>query len=109
MPPKNGMKPIHPGAVLADELEELGLPAENLDKLLALPCGTVAAIASSQKSIDADIALRLSRYLGSGERLWMNLQVSYDLKIAQETSGAAIAKQVQPRTHSAPIFKGDLQ
>ena len=97
MPVKNGMPPIHPGAILADELAELGLAAGELDELLAVPAGTVAAIVNRQRGIDADFALRLSRYLGGGERLWLNLQISYDLKTSEQQSGRQIQKQVQPR------------
>ena len=97
MPVKNGMPPIHPGAILADELAELGLASAELDELLAVPAGTVAAIVNRQRDIDADFALRLARYLGGGERLWLNLQISYDLKTAERESGRQIQKQVQPR------------
>ena len=97
MPVKNGMPPIHPGEILADELAELGLSASDLDGLLAVPAGTAAAIVNRQRGIDADFALRLARYLGGGERLWMNLQVSYDLKVAERLSGRQIRQQVQPR------------
>ena len=90
MPPENRMRPIHPGEILSDELEEMGLSSEELDKSLSVPNGTVAAIVAQKRGIDADFALRLSRYLGAGERLWMNLQVSYDLKVAIEKSGTLI-------------------
>jgi addiction module HigA family antidote len=82
---------------LSEELAELGLSADDLDDLLAVPSGTVAAIMGENRGIDAEFALRLSRYLGAGERLWMNLQVSYDLKIAERTVGREIRKQVKPR------------
>ena len=97
MPPKNGMRPIHPGEILTEELEALGLSPNELDELLAVPSGTVAAITGQKRGIDANFALRLSRYLGAGERLWMNLQVSYDLKITEQTHGHEIKKQVKPR------------
>ena len=108
MPPKNKMRPIHPGEILSEELEELGLSAEELDELLAVPSGTVAAIVEEKRGIDAEFALRLSRYLGAGERLWMNLQVSYDLKVTEQTAGLRIKKQVQPRPGMpAEILDGD--
>ena len=100
MPPKNRMRPIHPGEILAEELEELGLSADEFDKILAVPSGTVAAVLEERRNIDAEFALRLSRYLGAGERLWMNLQVSYDLKVAERKSGAAIAAQITPCPHN---------
>ena len=109
MPPKNGMRPIHPGELLQDELVELGTSPDEFDELLGLPGGTVAQIVQGTRNIDADFALRIARYLGGGERLWMNLQVSYDLKIAQRKSGAAIAKQITPRKDNPPTPQGDYQ
>ena len=108
MPPKNGMRPIHPGEILADELEAIGMSPEELDACLAVPFGTVSAILDQQRDIDAEFALRLSRYFGDGERLWMNLQASYDLKMVEQQSGAAIANQVKQRGDDASMFKGDL-
>ena len=97
MPPTNRMRPIHPGEILAEELAELALSADDLDRILAVPPGTVAGILAERRSIDADFALRLDRYLGSGARLWMNLQVSYDLKQTGQEMGTKIRHQVQPR------------
>lgn len=106
MAPKNRMPPIHPGEILSEELEAMELSPEELDDSLALPRGTVAAIVGKKRGIDADFALRLSRYLGAGERLWMNLQVSYDLKIAEQKSGELIKKQVRPRPDLPEYLEG---
>ena len=109
MPPKNGMRPVHPGELLADELAELGTSPDEFDEVLGLPSGTVSEIVRGKRKIDAEFALRISRYLGGGERLWMNLQVSYDLKIAQRKHGAAIAQRVAPRIDNSRISQGDYQ
>ena len=106
MPPKNGMRPVHPGEILSEELEALQLSAEELDGLLAVPSGTVAEIVAHKRGIDAEFALRLSRYLGAGERLWMNLQVSYDLKVAEQKAGYLIEKQVTPRQDLPEFLEG---
>ena len=90
MPVKDGMPPIHPGEFIAEDLEELGLAAGELDALLGVAPGTVAAILDARRGVDADFALRWGRYLGTGPQLWMNLQVSYDLKTAERQSGRQI-------------------
>ena len=104
---KDGLPAIHPGEVLADELAELSLSAGEFDKVLAVPSGTVRAILEERRGIDAELALRLARYFGAGERLWMNLQISYDLKIAEDKHGAVITKQVKPRKKISPTPQGD--
>ena len=106
MPPKNGMRPVHPGEILSEELEALELSPHELDEVLAVPSGTVAEIVGEKRGIDAEFALRLSRYLGAGERLWMNLQVSYDLKMAEQKVGAMIKKQVRRRVDLPEFLEG---
>jgi addiction module HigA family antidote len=106
MPPNNLMPPVHPGEILSEELEAMDLSPEELDESLSVPRGTVAAIVEKKRGIDAEFALRLSRYLGAGERLWMNLQASYDLKIAEQISGDLIKRQVQPRSDLPEYLAG---
>lgn len=76
--------PIHPGAILADELAELGLSAAELARLLRVPTNRITQILKGQRAVTADTALRLGQWLGTGPELWLNLQKSYELRVAQE-------------------------
>ncbi len=96
-PFKDGLPAIHPGESLADDLEEMDMTAEELDRALAVPWGTVEAVLEGRRPITADLALRLSHYLGTTARIWMDLQSVYDLKVALKKSGHDIEEQVQPR------------
>ena len=93
---KNGMRPVHPGEILSDELVELGMTANALAKALAVPANRVTAILHGQRGITADTALRLSRYFGTTPQFWLNLQKSFDLRLAETTAGQKIAEQVRP-------------
>ena len=55
--------PIHPGEILADELEALGMSALALAKALYVPPNRISQIVSGKRGITADTALRLSQYL----------------------------------------------
>ena len=70
MSTSNGMRPVHPGEILGEELEELGLSANALAKALGVPTNRVTAILKGQRGITADTALRLSRYFGATPQLW---------------------------------------
>lgn len=94
----NGMRPVHPGEILADELDELGMTANALAKALSVPANRVTAILKGQRGITADTALRLSRYFGTTPQFWLNLQKSYELRLAEIESGQQIAAAVQPLT-----------
>ena len=97
----NKMRPIHPGKILKDELKELGLSANAFAKELAVPVNRITSIINEKRSITADTALRLSRFFGTTPEFWLNLQSSYDLKIAAKKSGAKIKKQVHPYIEAA--------
>ena len=105
-PIKNGMPPIHPGQSLADDLEEMGISPAEFDHALAVPPGTIAAILEERCGITAELALRLSHYYGTTARFWMNLQVSYDLKMAERKDGPRILKEVTSRPDMPAIPDG---
>ncbi len=94
---KNGMRPVHPGEVLRDELEELGLSANALSKALGVSVNRVTMILNGRRGVSVDTALRLARYFGTTPQLWLNLQKSWELRQAEIQIGRTIAKQVRPR------------
>ena len=64
MSPKNGMRPVHPGEILRDEIQALGMSANALSKALAVPVNRITA----KRGVTADTALRLARYFGRRRR-----------------------------------------
>ena len=93
----NGMRPVHPGEILAEELEELGLSANALAKALDVPTNRITAILKGQRGVTADTALRLARYFGTTPQLWQNLQKTFELRVAEIESGPQIEESVQRR------------
>src|SRR6202012_2069051 len=85
------MPPVHPGEILLTEfLEPLELSQYQLARSIAVPARRINEIVHGQRRISADTALRLSRYFGTSERFWMNLQIRYDLEIERDRLGAAL-------------------
>lgn len=92
------MPPVHPGEILLIEfLEPLGVSQYQLAKAVDVPARRINEIVHGQRRITADTALRLSRYFGTSERFWMNLQARYDLEIEKDRLGAAL-NAIQPRS-----------
>ena len=89
--------PIHPGEILADEIKELGISASELARSLHIPPNRITQILKGQRGITADTALRLGRWFGTGAELWLNLQKSYELKLAEQLVGEKIAATIIPR------------
>ena len=98
---KNGMRPVHPGEILRDDLDALGMSASALSKALGVPVNRVTMILNGQRSISADTALRLARYFGTTPQLWLNLQKTWELRRAEIEAGREIAERVTPRRSAA--------
>jgi addiction module HigA family antidote len=84
--------PIHPGEILADELEEIGLSAKKLADVIEVPPNRLYQVLAGKRNVTADTALRLSQYFGMSADFWMNLQSAYELDIAREQNGKAIQR-----------------
>ena len=98
MSSKNAMRPVHPGEILREELEELEMLANAFAEALNVPANRISAILKGQRGVTADTALRLSRYLGTTPQVWLNLQKTFELRVAELESGQEIAKCIKPRT-----------
>ena len=92
--------PIHPGEVLKEELRELGLSANALALALHVPANRISQILKGQRNVTADSALRLAQYFGTTPEFWLNLQKSYELRLAERRSGKAIRRSVKPLKES---------
>lgn len=89
------LDPIHPGEILlAEFLEPFGLSQYRLAKELRVPPRRINEIVLGKRGITADTALRLSRYFGTSDRFWLNLQVRFDLEAEKDRTGARINQEV---------------
>jgi antitoxin HigA-1 len=67
-----------------------------LAKALGVPTPRINDVVREKRGITPDTAMRLARYSGGDARSWLNLQIAYDLRIAEMASGKAIARSVAP-------------
>ena len=95
------MRPVHPGEILRDEIDALGLSANALASALGVPVNRVTMILNGQRGVSADTALRLARYFGTTPQLWMNLQKTWELRRAEIEAGREIVERVTPRQSAA--------
>lgn len=80
-------EPIHPGEILVDELDFLGLSIEQLAKYIKVSENNIEQILRGQVNLTADIALRLGYFFNTGPEMWMNLQKAYELDVARQQLG----------------------
>lgn len=82
---------VHPGEILRDELEALGLSARKFAEHIGVPANAVTQILNGERGITAEMAMRLGRAFGTGEGYWMSLQSSYETKRARAKMAGTIA------------------
>ncbi|MSQ12622.1 MAG: addiction module antidote protein, HigA family [Dehalococcoidia bacterium] len=93
---KRSLPRIHPGEILLEEfLKPMGVSQYRLAKDVNVDPRRINEIVLGKRAITADTALRLSRYFGTTERFWMNLQTCYDLEVQREYLGDRLEKQVK--------------
>ena len=92
---------IHPGEILREEfLRPLGISAYELAKRLHVPTPRINDIVLERRGISADTAVRLSRFFGTTEQFWLNLQTAYEVHRVMEEQASEI-ERIQPRSASA--------
>jgi antitoxin HigA-1 len=88
--------PIHPGEVLMEEfLEPLGVTQHRLAIDIGVPPRRINEIVHGKRRITADTALRLSRYFGTSDQFWLNLQTRFDLEAGRDSLGPVL-DAIQP-------------
>jgi addiction module HigA family antidote len=88
------MKPIHPGRILKREMQARKLSANKLSLALRVPSGRITQILNENRGISAETVLRLSQYFGNSARFWMNLQMRFELAVAERELGEKVRLEV---------------
>lgn len=92
----NNMRPIHPGEIIKEEyLKPLSMSVNALALALRVPASRINDVVRQKRGVSIDTALRLARYFNTTSQFWMNLQISYDLKIATQNM-ERIEKEIIP-------------
>jgi antitoxin HigA-1 len=97
-PATDNLPPIHPGEILRDDLEALGLSARRFAEHIGVPPNAVTEILRGERRVTAPMALRFAKAFGTDPRYWTNLQSLYETKKAQAEIGDALAT-INPLSH----------
>lgn len=89
----------HPGEVLAQQLEAVGVSPTELARQLGVPANRITQIINGKRGITGDSALRLAHWFGNQPEFWMSLQARYDLEMASSEAGSEIKRLPTATTH----------
>jgi antitoxin HigA-1 len=83
---------VHPGVILRDELDGLGITATEFARQIDVPPNRISQIIAGKRSITGDTALRFGHWFGTDPQFWLNLQAQYELAIADRETGVTIRR-----------------
>jgi len=66
------------------------MSAAELARQIQVPSNRISQILKGERDISADTAMRLGHFFGTSAQFWLNLQSTYDLRIAEMQHGKAI-------------------
>ena len=84
---KSGLLPIHPGAFLREILEEKGVSQARFARAIGVAPMRISHVMNGARPVTAELALLFSKALGQSPQYWLNLQATYDLKVAEKQIG----------------------
>jgi addiction module HigA family antidote len=88
--------PPHPGRVVRQEcLEPLGLSVTRAAEHLGVNRNTMTNLVNEHAGISPEMAVRLSKAFGGSARMWLGLQMDYDLAQAEAKSERIDVQRVE--------------
>ena len=89
---------IHPGEILADELNELEITPTELSRRISVPPNRISQIIQGKRAITGNTALRLGHRSQTSAQFWLNLQSACDLRDAIGRDVAALPTKAAKRS-----------
>ena len=81
---------VHPGKILADELDAVGVSLTELARQIEVPPNRISQIIKGKRSITGDTAVRLAHWFRTTPEFWLGLQAAFDVDAARADIGSAI-------------------
>ena len=81
---------VHPGSILVDELDGIGMPQSELAKRTGLTNKTINAIVKGNAPISPDTAVSFETVLGRPAVYWLKLDAIFQVGKANKAKNAAL-------------------
>jgi len=94
--------PPHPGGIVKDCIEDLGLSVTDAAKILDVTRPTLSRIINGKSAISPEMAIRLSTAFGSTAEMWLRMQTAYDLAQARANASTIQVQRYAP-TQPMPV------
>ena len=95
--------PAHPGEIIRDCIEDLGLTVTDVAAVLGVTRANFSKILNGRGGVSPEMAIRLSKAFGSTAAFWLKLQLNYDLAQAEQNSEQIKIDRYQKQADLVPL------
>ena len=74
---------FHPGQYIAELIEDYNMTQNEFAEKLEVSPKTISKLVNGEESISNDLAQKLEKFTNISMKTWLNLQASYDRKMAE--------------------------
>jgi addiction module HigA family antidote len=90
--------PVHPGEFLREDfLKPMGISQNKLAQALGVSPRRISEIVNEKRSVTADTAMRLGKFFDMTPAFWLNMQMRYDLDLAEDEMRERIEREVKTK------------
>jgi addiction module HigA family antidote len=89
--------PIHPGALVAECLDDLGVSVAEAAKALGITRQQLHNVIAARSSVSPEMAIRFEKAFGSTADTWLRMQVNYDLAQVRKRANQIVVARLTPK------------
>lgn len=90
--------PLHPGQVIRDSLEDLGISISAAAQGLGISRQQLHNLIAGRSAVGPEVAIRLEMALGSSADNWLRMQAAHDLAQFRRSGSTIDVKRFEPAT-----------
>ncbi len=86
--------PSHPGRLIKNEIEELGLSVAEAAAALGITRQQLYNVINGKSAVTAEMSMRLEKGIGSTADTWLRMQAAYDLAQIRNSKTKIVVKRM---------------
>lgn len=90
--------PVHPGLLVKECLEDLGLSVAEAAKGLGVTRQQLHKVVAQKSSVTPEMAFRLEKAFGGVADTWLKMQMNYDLAQVRGRSSTIVVRKLVAKT-----------
>lgn len=86
--------PVHPGRIIRTAIDDLNWSVTDAAKVLNVSRPTLSTLLNGRSGVSPEMAVRLSKAIGSSPGFWLRLQMNYDLAQVEKRADSILVNPI---------------